>query len=89
MKSINKILIKIKHEIKLEYYKQRKHENDLDLKTKMPKCMTNASFYMPKRTIHLDFQNPRYGLNTEKCLGCRTDSNFSFDAKIWTPKWQN
>ena len=25
----------------------------------------------------------------EQCLGCRTDSSFSFDAKIWTSKWQN
>ena len=29
--------MKIKYEIKLEYYKKRKQENDLDLKTKMPK----------------------------------------------------
>jgi hypothetical protein len=35
MKSINKRLIY--HERKLEYYKERKQENDLDLKTKMPK----------------------------------------------------
>jgi hypothetical protein len=49
MKSINKRLMKIK----LEHYKERKQENDLDMKTKMPKCMTNASFYRPKRTIHL------------------------------------
>jgi len=53
MKSINKRLMKIKHEIKLEHYKERKQENDLDLKTKMPKCMANASFYRQKRTIHL------------------------------------
>ena len=51
MKSINKRLIKIKHEIKLEHYKERKQENDLDLKTKMPKCMANAFFYRLKRTI--------------------------------------
>jgi hypothetical protein len=53
MKSINKRLMKIKHEIKLEHYKERKQENDLDLKTKMSKFMANASFYRPKRTIHL------------------------------------
>jgi hypothetical protein len=29
--------MKIKHEIKLEHYKERKQENDLDMKTKMPK----------------------------------------------------
>ena len=29
-------------------YKERKQEHDLDLKTKMPKCMANASFYRPK-----------------------------------------
>jgi len=32
---------------------KREQENDLDLKTKMPKCMANASFNRPKRTIHL------------------------------------
>jgi hypothetical protein len=53
MKSINKRLMKIKHEIKLEHYKERKQENDLDLKTKMPKYMAKASFYRLKRTIHL------------------------------------
>jgi len=52
MKSINKRLMKIKHEIKLEHYKERKQENDLDLKTKMLKCMENASFYKLKITIH-------------------------------------
>jgi hypothetical protein len=52
MKSINKRLMKIKHEIKLEHYKERKQENDLDLKIEMPKCMENASFYRLKRTIH-------------------------------------
>jgi hypothetical protein len=38
MKSINKRLMKIKYEIKLEHYKEResKQENDLNLKTKMP-----------------------------------------------------
>ena len=39
--------------IKLEHYKERKQENDTDLKTKMPKCMANASIYRLKRTIHL------------------------------------
>jgi hypothetical protein len=53
MQSINKRLMKIKHEIKLEHYKERKQENDLDLKIKMPKCMANASFYRLKITIHL------------------------------------
>jgi len=53
MKSINKRLMKIKLEIKLEHYNERKQENDLDLKTKMPKCMANVSLYRPKRTIHL------------------------------------
>jgi len=33
---------------------KREQEHDLDLKTKMPKCMENASFYRPKfRTIDL------------------------------------
>jgi hypothetical protein len=46
--------MKIKHEIKLEHYKERKQENDLDLKTKIPKWMANASFYRLKfGTIHL------------------------------------
>ena len=49
MKSINKRLMRIK----LKHYKERKQENDLDLKTKMPKCMANAFFYRQKRTIHL------------------------------------
>jgi hypothetical protein len=48
MKSINKRLMKIEHEIKLEHYKERKQENDIDLKTKMSKCMTNTSFYRLK-----------------------------------------
>jgi hypothetical protein len=52
MKSINKRLMKIKHEIKLKHYKERKQENDFDLKTKMPKCIVNASFYWLKRTIY-------------------------------------
>ena len=51
MKSIDKRLIT--HERKLEHYKERKQENDLDLKTKMHKCMANASFYRLKRTIYL------------------------------------
>ena len=44
MKSINKrlILTKLKQNIK------RDQEHDLDLKTKMPKYMANASFYRPK-----------------------------------------
>jgi len=29
-------------------YKEREQEHDLDLNTKMPKCMANASFYRPK-----------------------------------------
>jgi len=54
MKSINERLMKIKYEIKLEHYKERKQENDLDLKNKMPKYMANASFYRIKfRTIDL------------------------------------
>jgi hypothetical protein len=31
----------------------------------------------------------RYGLNIEQWLGCRIDSDFSFDAKIWTSQQQN
>jgi len=35
-------------------YKERKQEYDIDLKTKMPKCMANASFYRLKfKTIDL------------------------------------
>jgi hypothetical protein len=45
--------MKIKHEIRLEHYKEREQANVLDLKTKMPKWMENASFYRLKRTIHL------------------------------------
>jgi hypothetical protein len=47
--------MKIKHEIKLEHYKERKQENDLDLKTKMSKFMANTSFFRQKKkkTIHL------------------------------------
>ena len=36
--------MKAKH----KQYKERKQEHDLDLNTKMPKCMANASFYRPK-----------------------------------------
>jgi hypothetical protein len=52
MKSINKRLMRSK----LKHYKniKREQEHDLDLKTKIPKCMTNASFYRQKfRTIDL------------------------------------
>jgi hypothetical protein len=52
MKGINKRLMKAK----LKHYKniKREQEHDLDLKTKMPKCMANASFYRPKfETIDL------------------------------------
>jgi hypothetical protein len=46
MKSINKRLI----QTKLQHYKniKREQEHDLDLKTKMPKYMANASLYRPK-----------------------------------------
>jgi len=38
----------------LQKYKEREKEHDLDLKTKMPKCMAIAFFYRPKfRTIDL------------------------------------
>ncbi|WP_165786366.1 hypothetical protein [Methylomonas sp. Kb3] len=47
MKGINLILMKAKHKHYKEY-KERKEEHDLDLETKMPKCMANASFYRPK-----------------------------------------
>jgi hypothetical protein len=46
MKGINKRLMKAK----LKHYKkpkERKQEHDLELKTKMPKCIANASFYRP------------------------------------------
>jgi len=52
MKNINKILMKAK----LKHYKniKREQEHDLDLKTKMPKYMANASFYRLKfKTIDL------------------------------------
>jgi hypothetical protein len=57
MKSINKRLMKIKHEIKLEHYKERKQENDLDLKTKMSKFMANTSFYRQKKKKNYSFGN--------------------------------
>jgi hypothetical protein len=51
MKGINKILMKAKLK---HYKKKREQEHDLDLKTKISKCMANASFYRPKfRTIDL------------------------------------
>jgi len=34
MKSINTRLMKLKYEIKLEHYKERKQENDLDKKSR-------------------------------------------------------
>jgi len=47
----------IKHEIKLEYYKNTNKESkimDLDLKIKTSKYMTNASFYRLKyKTINI------------------------------------
>ena len=53
MKSINKRLIKAK----LKHYKntkKKKQEYDLDMKTKMPKCMASAFFFRLKfRTIDL------------------------------------
>ena len=50
MKGINKRLMKAK----LKTYKEREQKRDLDLKTKIPKYMANASFYWPKfRTIDL------------------------------------
>jgi hypothetical protein len=53
IKSINKRLMKVK----LKHYKntkKKKQEYDLDLKTKMSKCMANASFYRLKfETIDL------------------------------------
>jgi hypothetical protein len=47
MKSISKRLILAK----LKHYKKREQEHDLDLNTKMPKYMANASFYRPKFRI--------------------------------------
>ena len=46
MKGINKRLMKAK----LKHYKniKREQEHDLDLNTKMPKYMANASFYRLK-----------------------------------------
>ena len=53
MQSINKRLIKAT----LKHYKnirEREQEHDLDIKTKMLKCIANASFYRLKfRTIDL------------------------------------
>jgi len=49
--------MKIKHEIKLEHYKERKQENDLDLKTKMSKFMANTSFYRQKKKKNYSFGN--------------------------------
>jgi len=52
MKSIKKRLMRPT----LKPYKniKREQEYDLDLKTKMLKCMTNSSFYRPKfKTIDL------------------------------------
>ena len=124
--------------------KEREQEYDLDLKTKMPKCMANASFYRPKfgtidlmttcwvgghiltwwqslssclnkmSLITLEFEQifvmkvlgnclsfPKKKNRciwasrtrdmgwTEQCMGCRTDSDFSVVAKIWTSKQQN
>ena len=40
MKCINLILMKAKH----KQYKERKQEHDLDLETKMPKCMEMPPF---------------------------------------------
>jgi hypothetical protein len=44
----------MEYNLKITKYEEREQEQDLDLKTKMPKCMANASFYKPKfRTIDL------------------------------------
>jgi len=51
MKSINKILMKAK--LKHNKNINRKQEHDLDLKTKMPKCMANASYRLKFKTIDL------------------------------------
>jgi hypothetical protein len=54
IKSINKRLMKAKLKHYKNKKKERKKEYDLDLKTKMFKCMTNASFYRLKfETIDL------------------------------------
>ena len=68
MKSINNKLMKTKLK-NYKKYKEREQEQVLDLNNQVAKCMANASFYRP---------------NTEQCLGCRTDSNFSVVAMIWT-----
>jgi hypothetical protein len=44
----------MEYNLKITKYEEREQEQDLDLKTKMPKCMANAFFYKPKfRTIDL------------------------------------
>jgi hypothetical protein len=44
----------MEYNLKITKYEEREQEQDLDMKTKMPKCMANASFYKPKfRTIDL------------------------------------
>ena len=48
MKSINKILMKAKLKNYKKKYKEREQEHDLDMKTKISKCMANASFYRSK-----------------------------------------
>ena len=124
----------------MHLWKRKRSRARSCLKTKMPKCMANASFYRPKYGtidlmtncwvgldlvtlfIFLSAENiiantriwidslhkssgklsqlsnktrigtfvlleSRYGLNTEQCLNCRTDSNFSVVAIIWTREW--
>jgi len=54
IKSINKRLMKVKLKHYKNTKKKKKQEYDLDLKTKMSKCMANASFYRLKfETIDL------------------------------------
>jgi hypothetical protein len=48
MKSINKRLTKVKLKHYRNTKKERKKEYDLDMKTKMSKCMENAFFYRLK-----------------------------------------
>jgi hypothetical protein len=44
----------MKYNLNITKYKEREQEQDLYLKTKMPKCMANAFFYRLKfRTIDL------------------------------------
>jgi hypothetical protein len=38
----------MKQNLNITKYKKREQEQDLDLKTKMPKCMAHASFYRLK-----------------------------------------